>query len=201
MTLLPSILSETDEFLAVEKPAGWLSIPAREPKEGDLVLSHWLVQTTGKPVFVIHRLDRFTSGIMLFARSEKAHRLGNVWFRNRLVKKTYHFLASPPPSRPALQVRTPVDGKPAQTLFEVIEKTPTRFYGRALPLTGRFHQIREHAAEAGFPLLGDRAFSGAPADRVCLHAYQLETPVGTYTSPLAPDLATLWAQLKSEEQP
>lgn len=201
MTLLPSILSETDEFLAVEKPAGWLSIPAREPKEGDLVLSHWLGETTGRSVFVIHRLDRFTSGIMLFACSEKAHRLGNVWFRNRLVKKTYHFLASPPPGRPAIQVKTPVDGKPAQTLFEVIEKTSTHFYGRALPLTGRFHQIREHAAGAGFPLLGDRAFSGAPAERVCLHAYQLDTPLGNYTSPLARDLAAFWAKLKAMEHP
>ncbi len=199
MTNIPHLLFQSEDFLAVEKPAGWLSIPAREPKPGDQVLSRWLGETTGQPVYVIHRLDRFTSGIMLFARSEKTHRLGNVWFQNRLVKKTYHFLASPPPGRPAIQVKTPVDGKPATTLFEVIDKTPTHFYGRATPLTGRFHQIREHAAEAGFPLLGDHAYSGAPSARVCLHAFELETPVGTFTSPLASDLSELWNSLKNRE--
>jgi 23S rRNA-/tRNA-specific pseudouridylate synthase len=196
---LPRLLFQSDDFLAVEKPAGWLSIPAREPGPADAVLSRWLGEATGLPVFVIHRLDRFTSGIMLFARNEKAHRLGSVWFQNRQVKKTYHFLASPPPGRPAVQIKTPVAGKPAQTLFEVIEKTPTHFYGRATPLTGRFHQIREHAAEAGFPLLGDPAYSGAPSARVCLHAYELETPIGTFTSPLASDLSELWSTLKCQE--
>jgi 23S rRNA-/tRNA-specific pseudouridylate synthase len=196
VTSPPAVLFESDEFLAVEKPQGWLSIPAREPRADDQVLSHWLIENMGSPIYVIHRLDRFTSGVMLFARSEKAHRLGNVWFQNRLVKKTYHFLASPPPTRPAIQVKTPVDHKPAITLFEVIERTPFHFYGRALPQTGRFHQIREHAAQAGFPLLGDPAYGGEPAPRVCLHAYELQTPAGTFNSPFAADLVELWSRLK-----
>ncbi len=146
--------------------------------------------------FIVHRLDRFTSGVMLIAKTKEFHRTANTWFEKRIVKKTYHFLASPPPSRPAVQIKTPVDGKPAQTLFEVLEKTPRVFYGKATPLTGRFHQIREHAAEAGFPLLGDRAFGGAPGPRVCLHAHSLETPAGTFIAPLARDLVEFWKEQK-----
>jgi len=195
----PAILFETDDFIVIDKPPSWLSIPAREPKTTDLVVGEWLARAKGLSPLPVHRLDRFTSGVMMIAKNPEAHRLGNSWFEDREVKKVYHFIASPPPSRPALQIRTPIQGKPSQTLFEVIETAPSgiTFLGRATPLTGRFHQIREHAREAGFPLLGDRSHGGAPAERVCLHAHSLETPIGTFTAPLAPDLLTLWNDLRN----
>lgn len=196
METTPRILFENEGFVALDKPPGWLSVPARHPSPSDRVVSLWLRESAVGSAYMIHRLDRFTSGVMLVAKTPDAHRTGCAWFQDRMAKKIYHFLASPPPSRPAIQIRTPVEGKPAQTLFEVMESTPTHFLGKATPLTGRFHQIREHAAQAGFPLLGDRSFGGKPSERVCLHAHSLETPVGRFEAPLAPDLAGLWESLK-----
>lgn len=194
----PRIILESDDFVFIDKPAGWLSIPAREPKATDLVVSDWVRTALSLTPFLVHRLDRFTSGVMMLAKNKESHRLANSWFEKRIVKKTYHFLASPPPSRPAIQIKTPIDGKPSQTLFEILETTESAFYGKATPLTGRFHQVRAHAAEAGFPLLGDRAFGGAEGPRVCLHAHSLDTPIGRFTAPLALDLEILWKRLQEK---
>jgi 23S rRNA-/tRNA-specific pseudouridylate synthase len=203
---LPILYFEDARFLVVGKPSGWLSVPAREPKPEDQVLSHWL-RTQADDIRVVHRLDRFTSGIMLFAKSESAQREASKWFEDRVVKKTYHFIATPPPSRPAVQIKTPVDGKSAQTLFEIIQKSPAGLYGKATPLTGRFHQIREHAEVAGFPILGDKAHGGKlemkvgsetiAIPRVCLHAAKLELPTGTYEMPMPDDIASVWEKLKN----
>jgi len=199
---LPIILFESPEFLVLDKPAGWLSIPARVPEASHQVVSQWLGD---RAPFVVHRLDRFTSGVMLFAKTKEAHQTANRWFLNREVKKTYHLLAAPAantpmPSRPAIQVKTPVDGKPAQTLFEILKKGTSALYLKATPLTGRFHQIRAHAQEAGFPILGDKPHHGSPtfsaADgslhtvpRVMLHAKSLTLPFGEFQAELPEDFA------------
>lgn len=202
---LPHIVFENDDYWVIEKPAGWLSVPARHPQASDHVLTDWLSQAASSNVsrspdsprvFTVHRLDRFTSGVMLYAKSEAAHEQANAWFMNRTVKKIYEFLAAPIPSRPALQIKTPVHGKPAQTLFEVIQKfevpgTTPYFWGRATPLTGRFHQIREHARDAGFPILGDPSTGGLRLPgvyRVCLHASALTLPFGTFEVPFPAEL-------------
>ena len=197
----PTVLFENEDFWVINKPAGWLSIPARAPKPEDSVLTtyireHYATRNENQ-AFVVHRLDRFTSGVILFAKNEVSHQRANQWFQNREVKKVYHFLASPPPLKPAIQMKTPVDGKSAQTLFEVVEKTNQFFQGRATPLTGRFHQIREHAELAGFPILGDQAHHGElnttiggnafTFPRVLLHAYELTLPFGTIQAPLPED--------------
>ncbi len=192
----PAILFESSDLVALDKPPGWLSIPAREPAPSDPVVSQWLSGRYAGDILPVHRLDRFTSGVMIFARNRDAHRTANRWFEKRLAKKVYLFLAAPPPSRPAVQIRSAIDGKPAQTLFEILEAAQDSFFGRATPLTGRFHQIRVHAEEAGFPLLGDRTHGGREAHRVCLHAHELDTPAGTFTAPWPEDLAVLWRQLK-----
>ena len=207
---IPELLFENEQYLVVGKPAGWLSVPAREPKPDDAVLSHWL-RTQADDIRVIHRLDRFTSGVMLFAKSVESQREASLWFEKRVVKKVYHFLASPAPSRPAVQIKTPVDGKTAQTLFEIIEKGTLGFYGKATPLTGRFHQIREHAEVAGFPIFGDKAYGGKTEfkwmagvteaetikiPRVCLHAARLDLPFGVFEMPLPEDLKTVWRKLQ-----
>ena len=202
----PSVLFEDQDFIVLDKPAGWFSIPGRDPGSEVPVLSSWLARHLNlgaEPTnpFIVHRLDRFTSGVILFAKNTESHKKANAWFLKREVKKVYHFLASPPPSRPAVQVRTAIEGKPAQTLFEVIRKNEIVFYGKATPLTGRFHQIREHAQEAGFPLLGDKPYGGLKEIKVkghffsfphfCLHAQELTLPFGTFQAPLPQDLKTL----------
>ncbi len=205
--LNPTLLFENDGFLVVDKPAGWLSVPGRDPEAEVPVLSHWLrSNTSSQAAWVIHRLDRFTSGVMIFAKTEASQKEGNKWFEEKIVKKTYQFLASPTPSRPAIQIKTPVDGKPSQTLFEVLEKGAHAFLGKATPLTGRFHQVRDHAQVAGFPLLGDKAYKGLmnlrlngeemKIPRVCLHAAVLETPFGKFEAPIAIDMKMVWEKLK-----
>ena len=91
---------------------------------------------------------------------------------------------------PAVQIREPVDGKSSQTLFEVIEKNEIACFGKATPLTGRFHQVRDHAAFGGFPILGDQKFGGLATlliqdeiykiPRVCLHAFEYAVISNTY---------------------
>jgi tRNA pseudouridine32 synthase/23S rRNA pseudouridine746 synthase len=201
----PEVIFENDDFLALNKPAGWFSIPAREPKTEDQVLTEWIKSTHKTEAWVIHRLDRFTSGIILFAKNQKAQRDGNIWFQDRKVKKTYQFLASPPPRLPAIQIREPVEGKPAQTLFEVIQKNEFAFFGKATPMTGRFHQIRAHAAAGGFPLLGDLKYDGKTTllikdevigfPRFCLHAFELQLPFGIFRAELPEDLTLLKGKL------
>jgi len=201
----PQVLFENSDYLALNKPAGWFSIPAREPSPHDMVISEWIKNTHQTESWTIHRLDRFTSGIMLFAKNKKAQVEGNTWFQNREIKKTYQFLAAPPPSKPAVQVREPVEGKASQTLFEVLQKNETVFFGKAIPLTGRFHQVRDHAAFAGFPILGDEKFGGKSSivrgdmvitfPRFCLHAFELQLPFGTFQAPLAADLVELKQKL------
>ncbi len=198
----PQILFQNLEYVFINKPAGWLSIPAREPKTEDRVANQWLAETLGVQIFIVHRLDRFTTGVMMFALSAEAHRTANAWFENRanknLIKKTYLFLAAPPPSRPAIKINTPIDEKPAQTLFEVIKKNSEFFFGRAVPKTGRFHQIREHAKVAGFPLLGDKKLgSKIPFERVALHAFELKTPAGTYQAPVPADFTDKIKELET----
>lgn len=203
----PQVLFENNDFIALNKPAGWYSIPAREPSPKDLVLTEWIKNQHGTEAWVIHRLDRFTSGVILFAKNISAQREGNLWFQNRETSKTYQFLASPPPRMPAIQVREPVDNKPAQTLFEVLQKNEVAFFGKATPLTGRFHQIRAHTAAAGFPILGDEKFGGKTTlvvkdevltfPRFCLHAFELKIPLGTFQAPLAEDLVILKQKLFS----
>jgi len=202
---LPQIIFENDEYLILDKPAGWLSIPAREPQAKDLVLTEWIRNTHGTEAWTIHRLDRHTSGVILFGKTKFSHHEGSNWFQNKKVKKTYQFLAAPPPRQPAVQIREPVDGKPSQTLFEVLKKNEFAFFGKATPLTGRFHQVREHAAKAGFPILGDQKYDGkltlligdecVSFPRFCLHAFELQLPFGTFQAPLSSDLIELSRKL------
>lgn len=201
----PEILFENNDYLVLNKPAGWFSIPAREPSPKDLVLSQWIKENHQSEAWTIHRLDRFTSGIILFAKNKTAQQEGNSWFQNRKIKKTYQFLASPPPRMPAIQIREPVEDKPSQTLFEVIQKSGNVFFGKATPLTGRFHQVRAHAAAGGFPILGDEKFGGKSSlmiqdevisfPRFCLHAFELQLPFGTFQAPLTQDLLELKGKL------
>ncbi len=201
----PQILFENSDYLALNKPSGWFSIPAREPSPQDLVLTEWIKNKHGTEAWTIHRLDRFTSGIILFAKNKIAQVEGNSWFQNREIKKTYQFLAAPPPRMPAIQIREPVEGKASQTLFEVLQKNEIAFFGKATPLTGRFHQVRAHAAAGGFPILGDEKFGGKSTllvdgdvltfPRFCLHAFELQLPFGTFQAPLAPDLINLKQKL------
>ncbi|MBI4926010.1 MAG: RNA pseudouridine synthase [Bdellovibrio sp.] len=180
----PIIIKQTDDLVAVFKPSGWLSIPGRLKAP---VLLEWLKQKIG-PVWVVHRLDLETSGVMIFARTEEKHRLLNYWFQERLIKKTYHCIARGDPNLPMFKISTPVRNVRASTQVEVLEKYTCGFLAQVKPLTGRRHQIRIHFYQMGYPLFGDMKYGGIREislegenlviPRVALHSYSLELPTG-----------------------
>lgn len=181
----PLLIRETSEWIVLDKPAGWLSITGRSGRDDRPVLFEWAKKHHGQ-LWVVHRLDVETSGVILFARSEEAHRRANQWFENQDVKKRYECLTMPgtSPTAPVFKVQTPIEGKPSVTQFEVREKFSAALLVSARPMSGRRHQIRIHLAEKGLPILGDLTYGGPrqvqeiTVDRVALHACELNLPTG-----------------------
>lgn len=163
---LPEILFENDEYIALNKPAGMLSVPDRiqsAPSLKDILTVKYSV------IFTVHRLDRETSGVILFAKTAEAHQYLSVIFQDRKVEKKYAGMVWGVPSSPSGMIELPMmehpskngtmvvnrKGKPASTGYEVIEN-----FGRYSLLqfnlyTGRTHQIRLHMKESGHPILCD----------------------------------------------
>ncbi len=153
-------------LVAVNKPPGMLVVPGR--REVACLRTH-LETSLGQPVWVIHRLDRDTSGVVLFALDADCHRAANWAFQTGKVRKTYLALVSPPLEAPRL-VEVPLTparrgrmrltregeaGKVAQTRLRPLEAYARGGLVEAEPLTGRTHQIRLHLQAAGSPLLVD----------------------------------------------
>jgi 23S rRNA-/tRNA-specific pseudouridylate synthase len=146
------------------------------------VIADWARSELGQ-AWIVHRLDRDTSGVLLLARSAEAHRRASLWFQKHEVRKTYEFLARGRLRAPMLRISAPIDGAASATQVESREELPGPcFLGRAVPLTGRRHQIRIHLSEQGNPLLGDPEYGGptelggTALGRVALHAARLELP-------------------------
>lgn len=185
------LLYQDARVIAVNKPAGQLVIPGRgEPSA--VCLKEECSQFIGRPAFVVHRIDRETSGVVLFAKDPESHRFLCGAFENRLVKKEYlaAVVGLPPlsgviesPLRQFGSGRVAPDpkGKPSRTEYEVVATWAGGALLSVRPLTGRRHQIRAHLTEIGHPLLGDpfygpppRPLGGAP--RLFLHARELLFP-------------------------
>lgn len=198
-----------EDLLVINKPAGVSVLPEGwEPDAPYLVKQ---LQAEFGPVWVVHRLDKVTSGVIVFARNAEAHRALNQQFEKHEVKKVYHALLSGVPgweektSRHPLRInvghkhRTVVDdrnGKPAETHFKVLQRFAAGTLVEVTPKTGRTHQIRVHAAAVGYPLLGDLLYGAPPTDliaRPALHAcsltlrYPLDQPARTFTAPYPND--------------
>ncbi len=183
------ILYEDAHLIAVNKPEGLLSVPGRGEHLADCLLSR--LQAAFPGTLLVHRLDRDTSGVMIFAQTPHAQRNLGLQFEQRKTKKTYVARVSGRlsprtgtvdlpmcvdwPNRP-LQKIDHVNGKPAVTTWKVISDTEAETRVRLFPRTGRSHQLRVHMLALGHPILGDPFYaSGAAADypRMMLHSEEL----------------------------
>lgn len=191
--VFPRVIALTSGWIAVDKPSGWLTIPGRGQRSSSApskapVLAEWLEKELGARIWVVHRIDRETSGLVLFARSAEAHREASLWFQRHQVKKQYDLLAEGVPGAPILRIGKPIGGASSITQIERRESYGACFLARATPVTGRRHQIRIHLAGRGHALLGDVEYQGRKElvvgdrtlliGRVALHAARLELPGG-----------------------
>lgn len=170
MRLAIDILYEDEALVLLNKPAGLLSIPDRFVPEKPNLL-HWLRERYDQ-VYTVHRLDRETSGVICFARTEADHRNLSIQFEQRSVRKFYRALLDgritpdkgiidqpilPHPTRPGLMMPSK-RGKAATTSYRLLEQWERFSWVEAEILTGRTHQIRVHFQSIGFPLSVDAAY-------------------------------------------
>ena len=183
------ILHEDTAILVVNKPTGLLSVPGRGPHLADCLLTR--VQNVFPQALLVHRLDRDTSGLIVFALTPHAQKHLGQQFEARSVKKTYVARVSGRlepktgtvdlplivdwPNRPR-QMVDHENGKPAQTDWRVLKVDDTESRVRLMPKTGRSHQLRVHMQALGHPILGDPFYAEGPAldyPRLMLHSEEL----------------------------
>ena len=163
---LPEIIFENEEFIALNKPAGLLSVPDRMQSAPSL--KDLLIEKFGN-IFTVHRLDKDTSGVIIFAKTAEAHQWLSVIFQERQVEKIYYGIVWGVPSSPSGTIELPMlehpgkngtmvvhrKGKPASTGYELIENFGKYSLMKFNLFTGRTHQIRVHMKETGHPILCD----------------------------------------------
>lgn len=163
------IILEDANFVAIDKPSGLLTIPDREGK--DLSLKQLLKNKYGE-IYTVHRLDKDTSGIVVFAKNEEWHKHLSQQFEARETKKIYYGLVLGSPSQPSGVIDEPIaehpvkkgvmtvykKGKESITEYEVLEKFRLFSWVQFRILTGRTHQIRVHMKFLGHPIVCDSLY-------------------------------------------
>lgn len=201
------IVFEDEDLIVVNKPAGMLVHPTFHQKSGTLVnaLAFHLNKSNiaeknsllnspfliPQPSFIrpgiIHRLDRQTSGLMVVAKTERAHSILADHFRRKLVRKTYLAMVDGLVEEQEKTISDPIardadakiwrvlpEGKPAETHLKVLRRNSDTTLLQLEPVTGRTNQLRIHCAHIGHPIIGDDKYSGREFARLCLHASELE---------------------------
>lgn len=163
------VIFENEHFIAINKPGGLLSIPDREqsqPSLKDMLLAKY------GTIFTVHRLDKDTSGIILFAKDEATHKYLSQLFESRNVEKYYRAIVIGSPAQKKGTIDAPIsehpvhkglmvvhrNGKPSVTDYEVIEEHPSFSLVQFQLHTGRTHQIRVHAKNIGHPIACDELY-------------------------------------------
>ena len=184
------LLHQDHEVVLVDKPAGLLSVPGKGEDLTDCLIAR--VRAVFPQVLLVHRLDRDTSGVMIFALTPHAQRHLGLQFENRQTRKTYVArvwgemalregtvdlpLIVDWPNRPR-QMVDPVNGRVAQTDWRVVRAGDGETRVRLMPRTGRTHQLRVHMLSLGHPILGDPIYAQGPAQdfpRLMLHSETLQ---------------------------
>ena len=203
------ILFVDEHILIVNKPADLSVLPDGWEKDTPYLVR--LLEEKYEKIWVVHRIDKITSGVIVFALTAEAHRSLNIQFEKHEVEKVYHALVNGIPkweekitkfplrANVGHRHRTVVDdrrGVRSETRFKLLERYQDAALVEASPMTGRTHQIRVHAYALGYPLLGDILYNAPETDliaRPALHAHSL-----TFTHPETGKRATFQADYPSD---
>ena len=160
------VIASTDEWIAIDKPAG---IPSQPTRDRATLSAEEILRLQYRQIFLVHRLDTPVSGVVLFARTRPAAAKFSELFATGAIRKTYLALVSGTIDRETT-IDTPIDAKEALTIVRPLRGALMEIEIK----TGRTHQIRRHLASIGHPVAGDTRYGGAPASRLMLHAWKLE---------------------------
>lgn len=207
------IVYADDFIIAVNKPAGMLTVPGGySPDSPDL---RAVLEPAWGPLWIVHRLDKDTSGLVLLARSAESHRQLNLQFDQRLISKEYRAIVYGSPKWNSFHLEQPLkvdgdrshrticssQGKTACTDFEVLHRFPCFSYLAIFPHTGLTHQIRAHLAYLSIPIIQDELYGNKYIlqddinliARMALHAIQIQ-----FTHPHTQELSILSAPLAGD---
>lgn len=204
---------EDDALVVFDKPSGLLSAPSQETDQIDL---HSLAQKrAGRPLWLVHRLDRPTSGLIVFAKTKGAARSLSQALQDHSMGRDYLAIVLGRPPSPSARITIAIDGQPAATEFLLRESRSGVSLVEARLQTGRTHQVRIHATELGCPIVGDRRYGRAlgaqgavpTSPRLLLHATRLRlshpergTPLEV-ESPMPDDMRSYWERLGAQHLP
>lgn len=193
--------TEHESFLAFDKPYDFRT---HQVAEGQFGFVEHAAEKLSKSLFVVHRLDKGTSGLILFATTKEAAAQISQLFEQHLIQKTYYFLTHAPSTETDFTVNSHIEKQNgtyfniedkeanSETEFQFIHSVGKSFLWAAKPKTGKPHQIRLHAEKAGIPILGDTEHGGRPFYRLALHAKELKFKVGTQSYELSSDLPPIF---------
>lgn len=164
------IIRETADWVAVNKAAGVPAQPVRDRSRRSL---EELLRVRYREIFVVHRIDTHTSGVIVFARTKRSAAALSELFASRAIEKTYLAVAEGKIDAD-LAIETPIEGKSALTHVRPRKMIDGNTLVEAQILTGRMHQIRIHLQSIGHPVVGDRRYGATTsAARMLLHAWKL----------------------------
>lgn len=165
------LLFEDDDLIAINKPSGILSIEDGYDRN-KFNLRSALKKTYGS-IWTVHRLDKDTSGVLIFAKNKESHRQLNISFSNHETEKNYRSIVNGFPIWDSFEINLPLKvngdrnhrtvfdplkGKPACTRISKLKNNDQYSYMDIFPTTGLTHQIRAHLSAIGFPIFGDRLY-------------------------------------------
>lgn len=176
---------DTMDCIFVDKPEGWST---HSPGLGHRGLVELYSSRLNLPLLVAHRLDKTTSGALVFAKTGAAAEYLRVAFQEHRVKKSYLFVTDQSSTESEFSAESEIE-KQGNGFFSKLSRTPNAFTSfrrvkrspffelwEAFPRSGKPHQIRLHAQQIGLSILGDELYGGSAFPRLCLHARDLEIP-------------------------